>query len=252
MFNWMRDVELEENDQILLPKALPYLYFCQTWLPCKCRLKDVKLLLSPCEFSLFPKMDLKRMKHPVYPRINHHKYCACNCQEVSNTHSHILKSINVTLGNALRARTNEYTHFTKKHRATSTGTSLGYQSKKIIREKTNIQSSVTQPHVAWLKGCGGVGVHGILQARIMEWIAIPFSKGSSTPRDRTLVSCIADRFFTIWAIGSTSQFHVGPCGKKQLLLPPGQSSLSASPHHILHLFPHLFPFSGWGLSKRKL
>ena len=153
-----RDAELEENDQILLPKALPYLCFCQTRLPCKCRLKDVKLLLSPCEFSLFPKMDLKGIKYPVYPRINHHKYCACNCQEVSNTHSHILKSINVTLGNALRARTNEYTHFTKQHRATSTGTSLGYQSKKIIRKKTNnIQSSVTQPHVAWLKGCGGVG-----------------------------------------------------------------------------------------------
>ena len=131
---------------------------CQMWLPCKCRLKDVKLLLSPCEFSLFPKMDLKRIKHPVYPRINHHKYCACNCQEVSNTHSHILKSINVTLGNALRARTNEYTHFTKQHRATSTGTSLGHQSKKITREKTNnIQSSVTLSHTAWLKGCGGVG-----------------------------------------------------------------------------------------------
>lgn len=110
-------------------------------------------------FSLFPKVDLKRIKHPVYPRINHHKYCACRiCWDMSNTHSHILKSINETLGNALRPRTNEYTHFTKQYRATSTGTSLGYQSKKIIREKTNnIQSSVTQPHVAWLKGRGEVG-----------------------------------------------------------------------------------------------
>ena len=42
-------------------------------------------------------------------------------------------------------------------------------------------------------------VHGILQARILEWIAIPFSKESSQPRDRTQVSHIADGFFTIWA-----------------------------------------------------
>ena len=39
-------------------------------------------------------------------------------------------------------------------------------------------------------------VHGILQARILKWIAIPFSRGTSQPRDRTLVSCIAGRFFT--------------------------------------------------------
>ena len=42
-------------------------------------------------------------------------------------------------------------------------------------------------------------VHGILQARIMEWVAIPFSRGSSQPRNWTQVSCIAGRFFTIWA-----------------------------------------------------
>ena len=37
---------------------------------------------------------------------------------------------------------------------------------------------------------------GILQARIMEWVAIPFSRGSSQPRDRTQVSCIAGGFLT--------------------------------------------------------
>ena len=41
----------------------------------------------------------------------------------------------------------------------------------------------------------GFSVHGILQARILEWTAIPFSRGSSQPRDRTWVSCIAGRFF---------------------------------------------------------
>ena len=43
----------------------------------------------------------------------------------------------------------------------------------------------------------GSSVHGILQARILEWVAIPFSRGSSRPGDRTWVSCIAGRFFTI-------------------------------------------------------
>ena len=42
-------------------------------------------------------------------------------------------------------------------------------------------------------------VHGILQARILEWVAFPFSRGSSQPRDRTGVSRIAGRFFTSWA-----------------------------------------------------
>ena len=40
---------------------------------------------------------------------------------------------------------------------------------------------------------------GILQARILEWVAMPSSRGSSWPRDRTQVSSIAGGFFTIWA-----------------------------------------------------
>ena len=40
-------------------------------------------------------------------------------------------------------------------------------------------------------------VHGILQARILEWVAVPFSRGSSQPRDQTQVSCIAGRFFLL-------------------------------------------------------
>ena len=39
-------------------------------------------------------------------------------------------------------------------------------------------------------------VHGILQARILEWVDFPFSRGSSQPRNRTTVSCIAGGFFT--------------------------------------------------------
>ena len=46
-------------------------------------------------------------------------------------------------------------------------------------------------------------VHGILQARILEWVAFPSSRGSSQPRDRTWISCvsyISGGFFTCWAI----------------------------------------------------
>ena len=43
----------------------------------------------------------------------------------------------------------------------------------------------------------GSSVYGILQARVVEWVAIPFSRGSSRPRDRNWVSRIAGRFFTM-------------------------------------------------------
>ena len=49
-------------------------------------------------------------------------------------------------------------------------------------------------------------VHGILQARVMVGVAIYFSKGSSQPRDQTLVSRIAGRFFTSWATRETQEY----------------------------------------------
>ena len=49
----------------------------------------------------------------------------------------------------------------------------------------------------------GSSVHAILQARILEWVAIPFSRGSSQPGDWTWISCIAGSFFTVWAIRET-------------------------------------------------
>ena len=45
----------------------------------------------------------------------------------------------------------------------------------------------------------GSFVHGILQTRILEWVAIPFSRGSCQPRNQTRIFCIAGGFFTIWA-----------------------------------------------------
>ena len=52
-------------------------------------------------------------------------------------------------------------------------------------------------------------VQGILQAGILEWVAFPFSRGSSQPRDCTQVSCIAGRFFTSWA---TREAHIQKSG----------------------------------------
>ena len=50
-------------------------------------------------------------------------------------------------------------------------------------------------------------VHGILQARILKWVAIPFSKGSSQPRDQTQVSYVAGRFFTSWAMREAQEYR---------------------------------------------
>ena len=54
----------------------------------------------------------------------------------------------------------------------------------------------------------GSSVHGILQARILEWIAIPFFMGSSGPRDRTWVFCIAGRFYHLSHHGSPLMYKI--------------------------------------------
>ena len=51
-------------------------------------------------------------------------------------------------------------------------------------------------------------VHGILQARILEWVAMPSSRRSSQPRDQTQVSSIADGFFTMWATREGQYIHI--------------------------------------------
>ena len=61
--------------------------------------------------------------------------------------------------------------------------------------RSAVSDSVIPWTVAW-----GSSVHGIPQARILESAATPFSRGSSRTRDWTQVSCIAGRFFTVWAI----------------------------------------------------
>ena len=77
----------------------------------------------------------------------------------------------------------------------------------------------------------GSSVHGILQARTLEWAAIPFSSGSSWLRDWTRVSCIAGRFFTIWAPGKPNSL---------VKLNLQSSLLFASLKNKIHFLPELF------------
>ena len=65
----------------------------------------------------------------------------------------------------------------------------------------------------------GSSVHGILQARILEWVAISFSRGSSPPRNWTRVSCIAGRFFTNWSMREAPPISNGGMGEGLWIIP---------------------------------
>ena len=68
-------------------------------------------------------------------------------------------------------------------------------------EKAKVLVAQLCPSVCDPMDCSppGSSVHGTLQAAILEWVAIPFSRGSFQPRDWTWVFCTTDIFFTIWA-----------------------------------------------------
>ena len=88
-------------------------------------------------------------------------------------------------------------------------------------------------------------VYGILQARILEWVAIQFSRGSSQPRDWTQVSCIAGRFFTIWATRETLYTGVGCHALLQGIFPTQR--LNPGLPHALHVDSLLS--ESWGKPK---
>ena len=92
----------------------------------------------------------------------------------------------------------------------------------------------------------GLSVHGISQARKLEWVAIPFSRGSSPPRDWTWVSYITNGFFTIWATREAPDGKPWMGGEASLILsgwsllrggqhgdwsPHSSLALTSSPHH---------------------
>ena len=85
-----------------------------------------------------------------------------------------------------------------------------YKGPQFTRSVSSVSLWSAKWEEAWKwkwKSLGGVRlcnpkdyiVYGIFQARTLEWVAFPFSRGSSQPRDRTQVSHIAGGFFTSWA-----------------------------------------------------
>ena len=86
------------------------------------------------------------------------------------------------------------------------GLKLNIHKTKIIASgpiQVQVQVKITQFCLTPCKpmDCGPPvsSVHGILQARILEWVTYPFSRGSPQQRNLTQVFCIAGGFFTIWA-----------------------------------------------------
>ena len=79
----------------------------------------------------------------------------------------------------------------------------------------------------------GSSVHEIFQARILEGVAIPFSGGSSWPRDQTQVSCIAGRFFTTRPLKGNTSWYWGSlkcgCLSSDLLVPEWSRGAGAAP-----------------------
>ena len=69
-----------------------------------------------------------------------------------------------------------------------------YSSMKVKVLAAQLCATLCNPMDSSLPGSSD---HGILQARILKYVAIPFSKGYSPPRDRTQVSCVGRGFFTI-------------------------------------------------------
>ena len=97
-------------------------------------------------------------------------------------------------------------------------------------------------------------VYGILQARIIKTVAIPFPRGSSQPRDRTQVSWIAGGFFTSWATGKTKNIAVGSLTLLQRIFPTWESNCiegrfftswayQGSPSVSMYIFPLYHCFS---------
>ena len=82
----------------------------------------------------------------------------------------------------------------------------------------------------------GSSDHGILQARILEWIAISFSRGSPQPRDQIHTSCIEGSFFTIWATRKALRMRY-----LQKIISRLCSLTSSNPYKDIHFYQFITP-----------
>ena len=78
---------------------------------------------------------------------------------------------------------------------------LLWRANCIKKERKESEVAQSCPTLCDPRDCSlpGSSIHGIFQARVLEWVAISFSRRSSWPRDWTQVSCVAGRCFTFWA-----------------------------------------------------
>ena len=99
---------------------------------------------------------------------------------------------------------------THTHTHTHTYTHVGFPSDSVIEAYVRIGTCIVKGKVKVAQSCLTLcdpmdcsplssSIHGILQARRLEWVAIPFSRGSYQPRHQTQVFRTAGRFFTVWA-----------------------------------------------------
>ena len=77
------------------------------------------------------------------------------------------------------------------------------------KAKVNILVAQSCPTLCYPMGCSlpGSTVHADLQARILKWVVISFSRGSFQLTDETWVFCIAGKFFTVWATRKNDSFY---------------------------------------------
>ena len=87
----------------------------------------------------------------------------------------------------------------------------------------------------------GSSVHGLLQARVLDWVSMPFSMGSSQPGDQTQVSRVASRFVTIWGtqFSSVAQLCLTLCNAMDCSMP------GFPVHHQLSACSNSCPLSWW-------
>ena len=107
--------------------------------------------------------------------------------------------------------------------------------------KVCVCSVMSNSATPWTVAPPGSSAYGIFQARMLEWVAISFSRVSSRPRDRSPVSCIAGRFLTVWATGKPflilTEAQIVPSLAKEL----SSFSLSLTGFDVLLCAEH------WGL-----
>ena len=84
-------------------------------------------------------------------------------------------------------------------------------------------------------------VHGILQARILEWIAFPFSRGSFRPRNRTGVSCVAGGFFTSWLFAKCDSVSFRDKGADRMKVSPCVPQTASSQRCSINRRGELWP-----------